>query len=114
MEVIPTKENLNRAYKKEVANKSSSGIYEVTVEGVGDYISDNQESIISSLRIRNYFSKPVRRVYIPKSNGKKRLLGIQTVEDRIAQMVTKMYFEPCVETIFYEDSYGYRPNQSAI
>ena len=41
-------------------------------------------------------------------------LGIPTVEDRIAQMVVKLYFEPEVEPMFYEDSYGYRPNKSAI
>ena len=41
-------------------------------------------------------------------------MGIPTVEDRIAQMVAKMYFEPLVEPMFYNDSYGYRPNKSAI
>lgn len=51
---------------------------------------------------------------IPKKSGGTRILGIPTVEDRIAQMVAKLYFEPCVEPIFYEDSYGYRPNKSAI
>ena len=74
MEVILTKENLNRAYKKVVANKGASGIDEITVEELGSYIRENQESIISSLRNRAYFPKSVRRVYIPKSNGKKRPL----------------------------------------
>lgn len=49
-----------------------------------------------------------------KKNGGTRILGIPTVEDRVAQMVAKIYFEPNVEKIFYEDSYGYRPNKSAI
>jgi group II intron reverse transcriptase/maturase len=62
----------------------------------------------------SYYPKPVKSVEIPKKSGGIRILGIPTVEDRIAQMVAKIYFEPVVEKIFYEDSYGYRPNKSAI
>ena len=85
MEVILTKENLNRAYKKVVANKGASGIDKITVEELGSYIRENQETIINSLRNRTYFPKPVRRVYIPKANGKQRPLGIPTTLDRTIQ-----------------------------
>lgn len=79
IEVIISKENLNRAYKKVVANKGASGVDGITVEELGAYIRENKDTIVNSLRNRTYMPKPVRRVYIPKSNGKKRPLGIPTV-----------------------------------
>ncbi|SFR64422.1 group II intron reverse transcriptase/maturase [Anaeromicropila populeti] len=112
MEVIVTKENLNRAYKKVVANKGASGIDEVTVKELGNYIRENQEIIISSLRNRTYFPKPVRRVYIPKSNGKKRPLGIPTALDRTIQQAVAQPISDIYEKIFSEFSYGFRPNRS--
>ena len=62
----------------------------------------------------SYFPKAVKGVEIPKKNGKKRLLGIPTIEDRVAQMTVRMSFEKLVEPIFSSNSYGYRPNRSAI
>lgn len=71
IEVITSKENLNRAYKKVVANKGAGGVDGITVEELGAYIRENKDTIVNSLRNRTYMPKPVRRVYIPKSNGKK-------------------------------------------
>ncbi|WP_246543221.1 reverse transcriptase domain-containing protein [Fusibacter paucivorans] len=112
MEVILTKENLNRAYKKVVANKGASGIDEITVEELGSYIKENQEAIINSLRNRTYLPKPVRRVYIPKDNGKKRPLGIPTALDRTIQQAVAQPISDIYEKIFSEYSYGFRPNRS--
>lgn len=112
MEVILTKENLNRAYKKVVSNKGASGIDEMTVKELGNYIRENRESIISSLRNRTYFPQPVRRVYIPKSNGKKRPLGIPTALDRTIQQAVAQPISDIYEKIFSEYSYGFRPNRS--
>ena len=112
IEVITTKENLNRAYKKVVENKGAAGIDEMTVKELGDYIRENKDSIINSLRNRTYIPKPVRRVYIPKSNGKKRPLGIPTVLDRTIQQAIAQPISEIYENIFSEYSYGFRPGRS--
>ena len=85
IEVILSKENLNRAYKKVVANKGASGVDGVTVKELGDYIRENKDVIVTSIRNKTYMPKPVRRVYIPKDNGKQRPLGIPTALDRTIQ-----------------------------
>ena len=112
IEVITTKENLNRAYKKVVENKGAAGIDEMTVKELGDYIRENKDNIINSLRNRTYMPKPVRRVYIPKSNGKKRPLGIPTVLDRTIQQAIAQPISEIYESVFSEYSYGFRPGRS--
>ena len=112
MDMITSKDNLNRAYKKVVANKGASGIDGITVEELGAYIKENKETIINSLRNRTYFPKPVRRVYIPKNNGKTRPLGIPTALDRTIQQAIAQPISDIYEDIFSEYSYGFRPNRS--
>ena len=112
IEVITSKENLNRAYKKVVSNKGASGIDEMTVKELGNYIREHKDEIISYLRNRTYMPKPVRRVYIPKSNGKKRPLGIPTVLDRTIQQAIAQPISDIYENIFSDYSYGFRPNRS--
>jgi len=102
------------AYEKVKANKGTYGIDEQSIEDFEAHLKDNLYKIWNRMSSGSYFPKPVRAVAIPKKSGGSRTLGIPTVEDRIAQMVAKLYFEPCVEPLFYEDSYGYRPNKSAI
>lgn len=112
IEVITSKENLNRAYKKVVENKGAGGIDEMIVKELGDYIRENKDSIVKSLRNRTYMPKPVRRVYIPKSNGKKRPLGIPTVLDRTIQQAIAQPISDIYEKVFSEYSYGFRPGRS--
>jgi group II intron reverse transcriptase/maturase len=102
------------AYKRVKANKGTYGVDEQSIEDFEKRLNNNLYKIWNRLSSGSYFPKPVKAVAIPKKNGGTRILGIPTVEDRIAQMVVKLYFEPCVEPMFYEDSYGYRPNKSAI
>ena len=97
--------------------KASKGTYGIDEQSISDFeldLKNNLYKIWNRMSSGTYFPKPVKAVAIPKKNGGTRILGIPTVEDRIAQMVVKIYLEPNVEKIFHEDSYGYRPNKSAI
>jgi len=100
------------AYERVKANKGTYGVDEQSIEDFGRKLNNNLYKIWNWMSSGSYFPKPVKAVAIPKKNGGTRVLGVPTVEDRIAQMVAKLYFEPRVEPIFYEDSYGYRPNKS--
>jgi len=112
MDVILSKDNLNRAYKKVKANKGASGVDNQSVEELGSYLKENGQQIIDDLKKREYFPKPVRRVYIPKPNGKKRPLGIPTVLDRMIQQAIAQPISDIYESVFSESSFGFRPNRS--
>ena len=101
------------AFKKVKANNGTYGVDEQSIGKFEENLKDNLYKIWNRMSSGTYFPKPVRAVEIPKKSGGTRTLGVPTIEDRIAQMVTKLYFEPDVEAMFYEDSYGYRPNKSA-
>ena len=102
------------AFKLVKANKGASGIDEKTIAGFEADLKNNPYKLWNRMSSGSYFPKPVRGVEIPKKSGGVRLLGVPTVEDRIAQMVARLNLEPLLEPIFYDDSYGYRPNKSAI
>lgn len=112
LEEILNPENLNKAYKKVYKNKGATGVDGVTVEEIADYIKDNKERIINQIRKRKYKPQPVRRVQIPKENGKKRNLGIPTVMDRIIQQAMVQVISPIFEEQFNNNSYGFRPGRS--
>ena len=109
-----SKQVVKIAFDRVKANKGTYGIDEQTIADFEENLKDNLYKIWNRMSSETYFPKPVKAVAIPKKNGGTRILGIPTVEDRVAQMVAKIYFEHKVEKMFYEDSYGYRPNKSAI
>ena len=108
-----TKRQVWEAYKRVKANKGGAGVDGQSIEDFeGDRIN-NLYKLWNRLASGSYLPPPVKRVDIPKSDGKTRPLGIPTVSDRIAQMVVKQALEPRLERHFHPDSYGYRPNKSA-
>lgn len=101
------------AYERVKANKGAAGIDEESIAAFEEDLKDNLYKIWNRMSSGSYIPPPVKAVEIPKKSGGKRILGVPTVADRIAQMVAKMYFEPMVEPYFHPDSYGYRPGKSA-
>ncbi len=102
------------AYKKVKANRGAAGVDGQSLEEFEKDLRNNLYKIWNRMSSGSYFPPPVRRVDIPKGQGRTRPLGIPTVADRIAQTVVKIYLEPQVEPHFHADSYGYRPGKSAL
>jgi RNA-directed DNA polymerase len=101
------------AYKRVKANRGSAGIDQESITEYETRLKDNLYKIWNRMSSGSYFPPPVKAVAIPKKQGGERILGVPTVSDRVAQMVVKIYFEPKVEPIFHDDSYGYRYGKSA-
>ena len=88
LERIVSRENLNKAYKRVKKNKGAGGVDGMSVDELLQYLKDNGEGIRESVLAGKYKPAPVRRVEIPKDNGKKRMLGIPTATDRVIQQAT--------------------------
>ena len=112
LEKILNDRNLYKAYKQVYKNKGASGVDGITVEELGVYLFQHKEEIKEQIRNIKYKPSPVRRVEIPKENGKKRKLGIPTVVDRVIQQAIVQVITPLFEPQFSETSYGFRPNRS--
>jgi group II intron reverse transcriptase/maturase len=101
------------AYKRVKANRGAAGVDGQSIAEFGEQLAANLYKLWNRLASGSYFPPPVRRVEIPKSDGRTRPLGIPTVADRIAQMVVTRVLQPVLEPQFHAGSYGYRPGKSA-
>lgn len=110
---ITSKENILLAYRNIKNNKGSktAGVNKTNIQTLAETNPDDFVRYIQR-RFNNYIPHEVRRVEIPKPNGKTRPLGIPTIEDRIIQQCIKQVLEPICEAKFYAHSYGFRPNRS--
>ncbi len=107
---------LETAYRLARANKGSAGIDGITFGMIEKDDVDAKKfltQIHEELKEKRYKASPVKRVYIPKANGKQRPLGIPTIKDRVVQMAVLLIIEPIFEADFRECSYGFRPGRSA-
>lgn len=112
LEKVLSKDNLNRAYKQVYKNKGASGVDGITVDELLLYLKEHKEEILWKIRNRKYKPQPVRRVFIPKENGKMRKLGIPSVIDRVIQQAIVQVLTPIYEEKFSNNSYGFRPERS--
>jgi len=113
LERILTTENVHKAWKRVRANKGSPGVDGITVDEFPDAFREHWSEIRSNILEGNYIPSPVLRVEIPKSDGRKRLLGIPTVLDRVIQQAIAQVMTPIFDPCFSESSCGFRPGRSA-
>lgn len=113
IEKILSEENLQKAIRKVKKNKGAPGVDKMTVQEVEEWFNQYKEELISKILNKQYKPMSVKRVYIPKPNGKQRPLGIPTVVDRVIQQAMLQVLSEIYEPIFSDHSYGFRLNRSA-
>ena len=115
VEIISSEENIRLAYRniKHNLGSNTSGVDRLSIKDIERLSTEKLVEIIQR-KIQYYKPKPVRRVEIPKPNGKTRPLGIPTIVDRLVQQCILQVLEPICEAKFHERSNGFRPNLSLI
>jgi group II intron reverse transcriptase/maturase len=107
-----TPDLMRTAFRNVKRNRGAAGIDQVSIAMFENNLEDNLLALLRCLKERTYQAAPLRRVHIPKGDGKMRPLGIPAVRDRVAQEVIRLILSPLFERIFHNDSYGFRPKRS--
>lgn len=113
MERVVDPENMERAYRRVVANKGAPGVDGMTVYQLADHLKQHWLTLRERLLADEYHPSPIRAAAIPKPKGGTRQLGIPTVTDRLIQQALSQVLMPIFDPTFSESSYGYRPRRSA-
>ena len=109
------KDVLAHAYERCEANGGAAGVDEQTFEDIEQYgMEPWLDALTQELKSRTYQPQPVRRVYIPKPDGKQRPLGIPTIRDRVVQTAAVLVLEPIFETDLTAEQYAYRADRSGL
>ena len=113
LELILCPDNLRRAYRQVVGNKGAGGVDKMETSELLPYLNLHKDELLAQLMSGKYRPGPIRRVDIPKDNGKMRNLGIPTVVDRFIQQAISQILTPIYEPQFSDNSFGFRPKRSA-
>lgn len=114
LEEICETSNLINAFKLVKRNKGAPGIDEITIEEFETNLLENIQQLRETVLRWKYKPTPVKRVEIPKPDGKgTRLLGIPIVKDRILHMAIKTVLEPKIDPTFSQNSFGFRPGRKS-
>ena len=113
MEEVCERDNLKQALRRVQANKGSAGVDRMTIDDLTSHLAQHWLAIREHLLNGTYEPKPVRRVEIPKPDGRVRKLGILTVLDRFIQQAVMQVLQRRWDSTFSEHSYGFRPGRSA-
>src|SRR5574344_963169 len=113
LEQLLSSDNLNEAYRQVVGNGGAGGVDKMGTSELLPYLKLHKDELLASVMSGKYRPSPVRRVEIPKDNGKKRQLGIPNVVDRFLQQAISQILIPIYECQFSDNSFGFRPNRSA-
>ena len=113
LELILSADNLKRSYRQVVGNGGAGGVDKMGTSELLPYLILHKDELLEKLRTGNYRPVPVRRVEIPKDNGKVRPLGIPTVVDRFIQQAISQVLIDLYEPQFSDNSFGFRPGRSA-
>jgi group II intron reverse transcriptase/maturase len=105
--------NLNRAYQQVVSNKGAAGVDGMKVSGLVPYLEANKARLLEAIRSGSYLPQAILGGEIPKADGRKRLLGVPTVTERLLQQAVHQVMAPLFEADFKEGSYGFRPGRNA-
>ncbi|WP_232970448.1 group II intron reverse transcriptase/maturase [Salisediminibacterium selenitireducens] len=106
-------DNLNLAMNRVISNKGNPGVDGMTVDQLEAHVRQYAKPLIAKIQKGTYQPLPVKRVEIPKENGKKRKLGIPAVRDRMVQQAIFQVIEPIIDPHFSPNSYGFRPGKNA-
>lgn len=113
LELILSPQNLDMAYRQVVRNGRAGGVDKMATSELLPYLKLHKDELFEKIRGEKYRPQPVRRVEIPKDNGKTRSLGIPTVVDRFVQQAISQVLIPLYEPQFSDNSFGFCPHRSA-
>lgn len=113
LELLLSPANMNSAYRQVIRNGGAGGVDKMGTSELLPYLKLHKNELLEKIRCGKYRPNPVRRVEIPKDNGKTRSLGIPTVVDRFVQQAISQVLIPLYEPQFSDNSFGFRPHRSA-